>query len=167
MAPQVLEALSAAEPNLTHVGVLAVDACRHEKGFRHFGHDIGPHDDPYSAGLGFAVDLGKNEFVGRAACLALKRTRNECALRQFAVKDGHHPLILHDEPIVAGARTVGRVTSAARTFRTQLTLGFGALEGLEADDLCVQVAGERFAIELLRKPPFDPNGLRMREVAWS
>ena len=43
------------EFGLRHCGFRAMLACRIEKGYRHWGHDIGPDDTPLEAGLGFAV----------------------------------------------------------------------------------------------------------------
>lgn len=53
----VVEALeTAGKPHgLRPAGMFALGACRLEKGFRHFGHDIGEEDTPLEAGLGFAV----------------------------------------------------------------------------------------------------------------
>ena len=47
------------EFGLTHAGYHAMNACRTEKGYRHWGHDIGPEDDPLAAGLAFCVAWGK------------------------------------------------------------------------------------------------------------
>ncbi len=56
-------------------GFHALNSLRLEKGFRHFGHDIGDEDTPYAAGLGFAVALDKpGGFIGREALL---RAREE------------------------------------------------------------------------------------------
>src|SRR3546814_9432961 len=51
-----------------------MNALRLEKGYRHWGHDIGEEDDPLQAGLGFAVTWEKPEgrwggFIGRDALL--------------------------------------------------------------------------------------------------
>src|SRR4051794_41440595 len=40
-------------------GYHAMGSCRTEKGYRHWGHDIGPEDTPPEAGPGFALALGK------------------------------------------------------------------------------------------------------------
>ncbi|TIP68176.1 MAG: FAD-dependent oxidoreductase, partial [Mesorhizobium sp.] len=50
----VYEALleKGADHGLRHAGMFAMNACRLEKGFRHFGHDIGEEDTPYETGLG-------------------------------------------------------------------------------------------------------------------
>ena len=39
-------------------GLHAMDSCRIEKGYRHFGHDITDEDHVLEAGLGFAVEAG-------------------------------------------------------------------------------------------------------------
>ena len=63
-----------ADLGLRHAGAFAFDAARIERGFRSWGHDIGPLDDPYQSGLGFAVHLKKDaDFVGREALERLLR----------------------------------------------------------------------------------------------
>ena len=49
-----------------------MDALRLEKGYRHWGHDMGDEDTPFEAGLGFAVRLDKPAFNGREALLKQK-----------------------------------------------------------------------------------------------
>ena len=44
---------------ITMCGLHALDSCRIEKGFRHFGHDISNDDHVLEAGLGFAVKENK------------------------------------------------------------------------------------------------------------
>jgi 4-methylaminobutanoate oxidase (formaldehyde-forming) len=39
---------------LTHAGYHAMGACRVEKGYKHWSHDIGDEDTPLDAGLGHA-----------------------------------------------------------------------------------------------------------------
>ena len=50
-------------------GYRAIDSLRLEKGYRVWGADITPDEQPYQAGLGFAVKLDKGEFIGREALL--------------------------------------------------------------------------------------------------
>ena len=54
------------------VGLKTLASCRMEKGYRDFGHDIDNTDNVIEAGLGFAVDLDKQSFVGRDAVAAIK-----------------------------------------------------------------------------------------------
>jgi glycine cleavage system aminomethyltransferase T/glycine/D-amino acid oxidase-like deaminating enzyme len=155
---------------LSHAGHLCLEACRMEKGFRHWGHDLGPDDTPLEAGLGFTVDWHKrSQFLGRDGLLRQREQGPRRHLLLFAVADGN-PLLLHDEPIYADGRLVGRTTSGARGFRTGLSLCFGyvsAQPGESRADLIgrdyeIGVAGRRHRLLAQRQPPYDPKGERMR-----
>src|SRR3569623_2605919 len=75
-ALHVYERLRAAgaEFGLRPAGVHAMNSCRMEKGYRHWGDDISIADTPLEAGLGFAVAWDKPvEFIGRRALLAQRK----------------------------------------------------------------------------------------------
>ena len=46
---------------LIHAGAHAMDIMRTEKMYLHWGHDISPAENPFEAGLEFAVRLKKEE----------------------------------------------------------------------------------------------------------
>ena len=55
---------------LAQAGMLVLDSCRIEKGFRHWGHDLGPDSTPLEAGLAFTVAWNKpGGFLGHEALL--------------------------------------------------------------------------------------------------
>ena len=84
---------------LTLCGFHAMGSCRLEKGYRHFGHDIGPEDSPLQAGLGFSVGWQKDaDFVGRSALEAQRKEGLSRRLLQFQV-DNPDVMLHHDEPI--------------------------------------------------------------------
>ena len=85
-----------------------MNACRTEKGYRHWGHDIGPEDDPLAAGLGFCVAWDKpGGFLGREALLrAARRARPTRRLVQLRLLDDSK-LLYHEEPVWADGRIVG------------------------------------------------------------
>ena len=60
------------------MGHYALDGCRLEKGFKHWGHDLGPEITPLEAGLGFAVDWSK-AFAGKAALETQRAKRSVAA----------------------------------------------------------------------------------------
>ena len=62
-----------ADLGLRHAGYHALDSLRIEKAFVHVGHDVGPTDDPFTAGLGHVVKLEK-DFVGVEAARRAKET---------------------------------------------------------------------------------------------
>ncbi len=162
-----------ADFGLRPAGHFCLDACRLEKGFRHWGHDIGPDDTPLEAGLGFAVAWDKpGGFLGRDALLRQKDAGVERRLLQFQVDADScaAPLLLHDEPIYRDGEPVGRTTSGGRGFRTGLTLALGYVSadpGLGRAELLegsyeIGVAGERFQLSALARAPYDPDGSRLR-----
>jgi 4-methylaminobutanoate oxidase (formaldehyde-forming) len=174
----VYEALIAAgEPlGLRHAGMFAMNHCRMEKAFRHFGHDIGEEDTPYETGLGFAVNLNKHEpFLGRAALAAQKAANGATPHRTVAIAlrradNRSGPFLIHNEPIWAGNELVGHVTSGAWGYRIGRSLGIATVHSPEGvskgwlgeRDFEVQIAGDRHAIDVRLAPFYDPSGERMR-----
>ncbi|MFN0219254.1 MAG: FAD-dependent oxidoreductase [Hyphomicrobium sp.] len=166
----ILEA--GADLGLRHGGFFAINSMRMEKGYRHWGHDIGEEDTPLEAGLGFAVAFEKTGgFIGRDALL---RQREQGHLKrrlvQMSVPEAHGKLLHHDEPIWSGNRIVGSVTSGAYGHRIDATLGLGyvaADDGVTADYLSgekfeVEIAWERYPINLQLTPRYDPKSTRVR-----
>ena len=114
MAAHAFETLVEAgeEVGLKLCGLHAMDSCRMEKGFRHFGHDITPEDHVLEAGLGFAVKLSKPDFVGRDAVLAKKEAGLRRRMLQFRLTDPE-PMLYHAEPILRDGAPAGYLTSGA------------------------------------------------------
>lgn len=160
---------------LRHMGMFALGACRIEKGFRHFGHDIGEDDTPFETGLGFAVDLTKEDFLGKAALAAQRAggaaTRHRtvsCRVEGATAEDG--PYLLHNEPIWKAGRIVGHATSGDWGFRLGAMVGLASLhrpegvtkEWLDTGGFEVQIAGRRFPLHVQLAPYYDPKGEIMR-----
>ncbi|MEM7224980.1 MAG: FAD-dependent oxidoreductase [Pseudomonadota bacterium] len=153
-----------------HAGMFCLDACRLEKGYRHWGHDIGPDDSPLEAGLGFTVAFeGKGDFIGRDALLRQKEEGLGRRQMLFDVQ-AERPLLLHDEPVFRDGKMVGHTTSGGLGFRSGRALCFAYVPqapGERRADLLasayeISVAGERFAMTALDKAPYDPLGTRLR-----
>ncbi len=165
VAVRVFDALIAA--GAAPLGHYALDGCRIEKGFKHWGHDIDPTVTPLEAGLGFTIDWNK-DFTGKAALQEQKEqgTRKRLVLMQI---EGS-ALILHDEPIFEEGRHVGFTTSGARGPRTGLNLCFALVSTDPSEakaqtcarSFTVKVAGKDYAATPLQRPPFDPKNERMR-----
>ena len=165
-ALSVFDALSATGPG--DLGYFALDGCRMEKAFRHWGHDIGPDLAPDEAGLGFTVRRGGTDwpFIGEQA---LER-RKPVTRRLMLLRLEGAPLSLHDEPILEHGRIVGLTTSGARGPRTGLSLAFGLIDiepGEPLEVTCqrrleVDIAGVHHRATPLPRPPYDPEGERMR-----
>lgn len=148
-------------PDASSLGLYAIDACRVEKGYRHWGHDIGPSDTILEAGLGFTIEWEK-DFLGVEVLRQQQEAGVERRLRQFVVIDAH-PLLLHDEPVLCDGEVVGRTTSGARGFRIGQTSCFAYIPAGLAGEFQVRVGNAYHQLELLKRAPFDPKNLRMRE----
>ncbi|MDQ3147396.1 MAG: FAD-dependent oxidoreductase [Actinomycetota bacterium] len=146
-------------------GYRAIDALRVEKGYRVWGVDITPEENPYEAGLGFAVRLDKpGGFVGRDA-LARARERGPRRRLRCLVLDDALAVPLGSEPVRADGDVVGRVTSANFGFRVQRAIAFAYLPADRADRgrrVEVEVFGEWTGAEVVRDPVYDPEGARIR-----
>jgi glycine cleavage system aminomethyltransferase T len=66
--------------------------------------------DPYEAGLGFAVKMGKGDFLGRAALAARPAPARRLTCLTI---DDPADVVMGKEPVYDGERCVGHVTSAA------------------------------------------------------
>lgn len=141
------------------MGHHALNACRIEKGYRHWGHDLGPELTPLETGLAFAIDWSK-EFVGKADLTKQKAEGVQRRMVLLAI-DGD-PLILHDEPVYAAGQHVGGITSGAKGARTSMTLALALLNANAREHLEVEVAGKRYPARILARPPFDPDNTRMK-----
>ena len=170
-AGHVFEALTEAGADLGArlCGMLAVDSCRAEKGFRHFGHDITCEDHVLEAGLGFAVKPDKvADFIGRDAVLRMRVAGLARRLVQFRLTDPD-PLLFHNEPILRDGGVVGHVTSGAygHALGGAVGLGYVPTEGHSAAELLaarweIEVAGARIPAEASLRPLHDPDARRMR-----
>lgn len=161
--------------SLLPAGMFAMNQCRLEKAFRHFGHDIGEDDTPYETGLGFAVDLNKPDFLGRDALLRQKQraTPPTDRLVSVAVKSADKklgPFLSHNEPVWRDGIIIGHVTSGGWGHRVERLLGLASIhngQGVSRDWIAgsgfeVQIAGEKHPIEVQLQPFYDPGAERMR-----
>jgi glycine cleavage system T protein len=146
----------------------AYDSLRLEKGYRLWGQDIDEEHDPYEAGLGWAVRLGKDaDFIGREAAAAIKErgvTRRLCCL----VTDDPAVMLVGKEPLLDGERAVGYVTSAGfgATLGESIAYGYLPVELSEPGTaLSVHTARAEHRVTVASEPRFDPEMARLKEVA--
>ena len=169
-AAHVFEALedAGAEPGLKLCGLHALDSCRIEKAFRHFGHDITDEDHVLEAGLGFAVKTDKGDFIGRDAVLRKRESGLDRRLLQFKLRDPE-PLLFHNEALVRDGKIVSIVTSGnyGHYLGGAVGMAYVPCKGeSEAEVLGstyeIEIAGERYAADASIKPMYDPKAERTR-----
>ncbi|MCT4610576.1 MAG: FAD-dependent oxidoreductase [Pelagimonas sp.] len=167
-AQQVFETVVAAPDAPRLCGGMAVDSCRIEKGFRHWGHDIGPFDGPVESGLSFACDFA-TDFTGKAAIEAQKTKGAESRLLLFRLEDPE-ALVFGKEPVLRDGEIVGRLTSASYGWTAGGAIGMGyvtrpegmSLKELEAASYHITVEGKAVQATASVKALHDPGNSRMR-----
>ena len=168
-AAHVFETLVEAGEDLgvTLCGLHAMDSCRIEKAYRHFGHDITDEDHVLEAGLGFAVKTSK-EFLGRDAVLRKKEQGLDRRMVQFRLTEPE-PLLFHNEPILRDGKIVSHVTSGNYGHALGGAIGMGYLpsKGETAEELMasryqIDVAGQIVDAVASLAPMYDPKSLRIK-----
>lgn len=169
-AAHVFETLIEAgrDHGLALCGLHALDSCRIEKGFRHFGHDITDEDHVLEAGLGFAVRTRKPAFIGRDAVLARQEKGLNRRLVQFLLEEPG-PMLFHNEAVVRDGRIVSILTSGnyGHALGGAVGLGYVPCPGEDAQAVLgstyeIEVAGVRHRARASLAPLYDPKSERVR-----
>ncbi|MDJ0639908.1 MAG: FAD-dependent oxidoreductase [Paracoccaceae bacterium] len=158
-----------ADHGLKLCGLHAMDSCRIEKAFRHFGHDITDEDHVVEAGLGFAVKTkAKNNFIGRDAVLKKREEGVKRRMLQFRLTDPD-PMLFHNEALVRDGQIVGIVTSANYGHALGGAIGMGYVpcngetpEQVLASTYEIEIAGTRVKADASLAPMYDPKAERMK-----
>ena len=136
-------------------GYYALDALRIEAGRRAWGAELGPDENPFEAGLGYAIDLDKPAwFIGEDALRAEKKLplRKKLITVVFDSPDAY---AWGGEGIVIDGETVGELTSVGWSPKANACVGMGYARGAAAQRLH---AGSPMEIELW--------GERVKARAW-
>lgn len=142
----------------------AFDSLRLEKGYRLWGQDIHPDYNPFEAGIGWAVKLGKGDFNGRTALLAAKQAgvdKQLCCLT-FDTPAG---MALGKEPIYAGDQCIGYVTSANYGYAVGKHILYGYLPVAYATPgtkLAVEYFGMRHPATVVIEPCYDAHMTKIK-----
>ena len=146
---------------LRHAGAFAFDASRVERGFRSWGHDIGPPDDPFTAGLGFVVSRKKPaDFVGREALESLRGAPRERRLVSVHVPDA---VLWHGESVVRGDERMGHLTSAGIAPTLGGSAGLAWIRGEpDGGGWGVEIRDEVVPAVVQAESFYDPSGERLR-----
>ena len=177
MSAHVFEAIAERRNDhpIAMCGLHALDSCRIEKGFRHFGHDISSEDHVLEAGLGFAVKENKaqSKFGGMIGADAVMAKRNDGLsqrLMQFRLTDPD-PLLYHNEAIYRDGAVIGYLTSGNYGHYLGGAIGLGYVKcnsiGETAESQLnahyqIDVAGKLVDAEVSLRPLYDPKALQVK-----
>jgi 4-methylaminobutanoate oxidase (formaldehyde-forming) len=149
-----------------NAGYHAINALRLEKGYRAWGADIGPDDNPVEAGLLFACKLKSQiPFLGRDA---VEKARADGPSRRLVsfVLDDPEPMLWGAELVLRDGVAVGRLTSAAWGETVGAGVGLGYIRGprdrLSNGRYEINIGGELCPATVHIRPPYDPTNARIR-----
>jgi 4-methylaminobutanoate oxidase (formaldehyde-forming) len=169
---EVFDALMAAgaKHGISPAGYRAIESLRLEKGYRAWGSDITPNDNPFEAGLGFAVKLKSNTpFMGREACAAQSHAPLKKRLAGFTTENSD-VVLLGRETILRNGKQVGYLTSGGYGYTIGGPVGYGYVRngaGVSEDyvlggDYELVVAQEPVKAQVHLAPLYDPANMRIR-----
>ncbi len=146
-------------------GLHALDSCRIEKAYRHWGHDIGDEDSPLEAGLMFAVKLDQAATSSAATRCCAGATRASAGGWCSSCCTIPSRCCTTTSRSGVGDRLLGRTTSAAYGH----TLGGAVALGYVSDDIGpvselvgqaafeIEIAGRRVPATASLAPMYDPD----------
>ncbi len=151
------------------VGGRALGSLRIEKGYGSWGREYSQEYWPQEVGLAGLVKLDK-EFLHKDAYLSVRDNAPREVLSIFEV-DAKDADAAGGEPIFTpDGRSVGRVTSGAYGYSVGKSLAIGYADPKLAepgDTVEIFILGKPHTARVLAKPPFDPDGLRLRDIRAS
>ena len=146
-------------------GVRALSSMGMEKSFGVWSREFTPDYSPAMCGLDRFIDYGKADFIGRQAALADREAEQPHRLVALEL-DAKEADAWGYEPIWSNGEYAGYVTSGAygHRVRKSLALGYVKTPFLESSEreLTVDLVDGRRPACILREPPYDPSGSKMR-----
>jgi glycine cleavage system aminomethyltransferase T len=145
-------------------GMGAFDSLRLEKGYRLWGADIHTEYNPYEAGLDWAVQLNKGDFLGRKALI--KNMDGEVSRKLCCMTlDDPKGMVLGKEPILDGNQRLGYVTSSNFGYSIGKLILYGYLPveythvGTKVE---IEYFGERYTATVRSEPLYDPEMKKLK-----
>jgi 4-methylaminobutanoate oxidase (formaldehyde-forming) len=146
-------------------GYKVLDSLRLEKGYRYYTVDVTQLETPFEGGLGFCVDLNKEDFIGKEALMKQKQEGLKRKLCTLVVDTDDFTQIYSGEAIYCDGKVLTRVRSGGYGFTLKKNIFYAYLPielskpgtRFEVD----LIEGRRFA-EVTASVLFDPKGERLR-----
>lgn len=156
--------------DIAPVGYRALESLRLEKGYRAWGSDITPNDNPFEAGLGWAVKLKKDiEFLGRDASILASTSLPKKRFVGFTTETSDI-VLLGRETILRDGVFAGYLTSGGFGYTANKPIGYGYVrspQGITPDYLIngryeLIVAADHVPVSIQLAPIYDPLGENVR-----
>jgi glycine cleavage system T protein len=146
-------------------GYKVLDSLRLEKGYRYYTADVTQLETPYEGGLGFCVDLNKDNFIGKEALVDQKQTGVKRKLCTIALDGSEFTQIYGGEAVYHDGKVISRVRSGGYgyTLKKNILYAYLPMEIAKAGTrLEVDLIEGRFQGEVTATVLFDPKGERVR-----
>jgi aminomethyltransferase len=150
---------------LKPLGLEALDMLRIESGLIFAGYEFDDQVDPFEAGIGFAVALGDEDFVGREALVERKEHPQR---RLVGLELEGNELSGHGDEVYVGRRRVGVVTSGTRSPILKHSIALCRMNvqyadlGTEVEIGKLDGLQKRIPARVVRFPFYDPEKKRPR-----
>jgi aminomethyltransferase len=134
-------------------GLGARDATRLEAALRLYGNDMDETVNPYEAGLGWTVKLGKGDFIGRDALAKVKGQGPKRNLVGLRTQAGSIPR--HGAAVSREGRPAGTVTSGTHSFFLGHPIALAIVEVPSlrvGEQVTVEVRGREAPAEVVKLP---------------
>jgi aminomethyltransferase len=146
------------------IGMAALDLFRIEGGFIIGGIEYDPTVSPFECGLGWSVDLAKDDFQGKEA---LARAKEETRLRLTSVVLERGEDAASGAPLAVDGQEAGLVTQAVESpYLGGKTLGLAKITAdlnRPGQKVEARVGGELIAGEVVEHPVYDKPRRRAKE----
>ena len=134
-------------------GLGARDATRLEAALRLYGNDMDETVNPYEAGLGWTVKLGKGDFIGRDALAKIKDEGPRRSLVGLETAPGDIPR--HGAAVSYAGRRAGVITSGTHSFFLGHPIALAMVEGPSlrvGEKVTIEVRGREAPAEVVKLP---------------
>ena len=145
-------------------GLGARDATRLEAALRLWGNDMDETVNPYEAGLGWTVKLGKGEFLGRDALQKVKAEGPRRTLVGLKLQPGD--IARHGAAVSVDSKPAGVITSGTHSFFLGYPIALAMVEARSlqvGDRVVVDVRGREAPAEVVKLPFYRGSARSMVE----
>ncbi len=136
-------------------GLGARDTLRLEMKYALYGHELTDLTNPLEAGLGWVTKLSKNDFVGKAAIVALKEKGIERALVGLKLTGAGIPRQGYAVYTEDGAQKIGELTSGTQSPMLKQSIGVAYVavpHSKIGTKIAVEIRGTKVPAEVIATP---------------
>jgi aminomethyltransferase len=152
---------SGQEHGILPCGLGARDTLRFEAAMPLYGHELSDSINPYAAGVGWAVKLGKGEFIGRDALRTWKQNPGQT---RVGLRLEGRRIARQGTGVLDGGRTVGTVTSGTFAPTLQASLAMALVDPAISQlgtSLQVDIRGRHEAARVVELPFYRRDSKRV------